>query len=276
MFTGVHCVAYLSPAGTTRRVAERIVRALQQQGIDPFVLDLACRNKQFYAQGESCCLWLGSPVYVDHALPQVQRFIRGLPEGESFYAVPYVTWGAVCSGVALPEMTQELQSRRWRTVAAAKVLGQHSSLWRSAEPLAAGHPNEEDLLLIDQLVAGTLEKLKQADVVPLAEQTLHYLPGDQEQQSWQKSLAKAIALQSPHQPDHQRCIRCGGCLLSCPVGALVWRDDYPHVEENCIRCHQCTRICPQKAYPYDADAVEARIRGFAAASREEKCTQIFL
>ncbi|MCD6526061.1 MAG: EFR1 family ferrodoxin [Desulfuromonas sp.] len=271
-----HCVAYLSPAGTTKQVAEVIVRHLKPQGIDPLIIDLSAEDYSFAQLEGPCCLWLGSPVYVDHILPQVCRFISSLPQGQSHYAAPFVTWGAVCSGVALPEMAQQLAQQGWQTVGAAKVLAVHSSLWQSRHPLGAGHPDAADLAQVSLLVEGVLQKLKSALPQPLAEEVFHYLSAEQEQLSWQKSLDKAKTMLGEHQPVVARCDGCGACVTACPVAAIDWRDNEPYVTERCIRCHQCTRLCPQQAFAWDGAAVEERLRRFAAASEEAPGTEVFV
>lgn len=269
-----HYVVFLSPAGTTRTVAEAIAGRLQCQGIEPQVVDLSAGAMPSLAF--PCCLWLGSPVYVDHAVPQVSALIRQLPSREHGYAVPFVTWGAVCSGVALPEMAQQLAQRGWHTVGAAKVLAVHSSLWQSDRPLGGGRPDASDLAVVTSLVDQVVEKLRSDSPAQVENATLRYLPPAQEQQSWQKSLEKAKAMLGDHQPDSGKCRGCGRCVDHCPVGAIAWRGERLQVTQSCIRCHQCTRHCPHQAFAWNGPAMEQRLQEMAAASEEVAETEIFV
>jgi nitroreductase/NAD-dependent dihydropyrimidine dehydrogenase PreA subunit len=48
--------------------------------------------------------------------------------------------------------------------------------------------------------------------------------------------------------DEERCIRCGECVLDCPMGVIAM-DDLPRIvnEEACIRCQHCLAVCPTGA-----------------------------
>ncbi|MDX9708396.1 MAG: 4Fe-4S binding protein [Trichloromonas sp.] len=137
-----HRIVYFSPAGTTRKAAEAIGDFLRDRGQAVSRLDLARRQNPFASFGSDSPpfrLWLGSPVYCDHAVPLVEDFVRSLPPAGGF-AVPFVTWGAVTSGLALPEMAACLAERGFAVLGAAQVMAEHSSLWQSSQPLAGGRP----------------------------------------------------------------------------------------------------------------------------------------
>jgi ferredoxin/flavodoxin len=279
-----HYIAWFSAAGTTRQAAHMLAEALHQHGIEARMLDLSPPGgtdvAELAAQVDAdACLWLGSPVYVDHAVPQVLEFIAALPQGaEGAAAVPFVTWGGVCSGVALPEMAQHLKRKGWKSAGAAKVMAQHSSLWESKHPLGEGHPGPEDEEQLASLVDRVLKRLESDPGAFLDQEVLNYLPDEYARQAWEKSLAKIKAMFGAHQPDKQKCNKCGTCVELCPVGALHWQDDgYPQVtDEVCVRCHQCTRHCPQHAFAYDGAAMEERLHQMAQLSPEAAQTRIYV
>ena len=44
---------------------------------------------------------------------------------------------------------------------------------------------------------------------------------------------------------NSKCVRCGICLRSCPVGAI--RENFTVDREKCIGCGKCVELCPYKA-----------------------------
>lgn len=274
-----HLVAYFSPAGSTRLVAETIRLRLAHHGHAATMIDLGKRNVPLREKlaplvGKPCCLWIGSPVYCDHAVPVVSDFLAGLPSGLGGHGVAFVTWGGVTSGLALPELAQQLRAKGFMPVAAAKVLAVHSSLWQSPRPLGMGHPNGGDLALVERMVEAVVNNLANGSVQPLAQSALEYLSPALRADAAGKSLALAKASMPPLAADEQRCSRCGECALACPVAAIVL-DPFPRIGAACVVCMQCVRVCPEEAFPYNAQAVAERIAAMAARSDEAKETAVF-
>ena len=274
-----HIIVFFSPAGTTRRVALHIEHCLAECGITARLVDLGLpAGGPVQASGLGldgpCCLWIGSPVYCDHALPLVAEWIEGLEPSARGWAVPFVTWGGVTSGLALPELADLLQTRGFQSVGAAKVLAEHSSLWAAAEPLGAGRPDAADLAQVRDLVAGVVANLAQAAPVPLDLRLLDYLSPSLRTEAASKSLAKAKSMMPAPRAIETRCTQCGECVAACPVGAITL-DPYPVMAEHCVRCQQCVRICPEGAFPHDPAATAIRIVAMAAASDEDKVTRVF-
>ncbi len=274
-----HCIVYFSPAGSTRRVAERIHQSLVGHGCSPTLVDLSTRDGSVSATMEAClrqpsCLWLGSPVYCDHAVPPVTDLIEVLPSLSQGWAVPFVTWGGVTSGLALPELARQLRKKQFIPVGAAKVLAVHSSMWSSPQPLAAGHPNSEDLAQVDLLVDAVVANLAKDAVVPLDLAVLEYLSPWLQADAAGKSLAAAKAARPPLAAEEQRCVQCGLCAEVCPMAAITL-EPFPLIAESCVLCMQCVRLCPEQAFPFNSEMVAAHVRDMAARSDEEKATKCF-
>ncbi|MDY0389466.1 MAG: EFR1 family ferrodoxin [Desulfobulbus oligotrophicus] len=271
-----HRIVYFSPAGTTRLVAETIQQRLLKQQCQVEMADLSVQGAAAARSlpglsDRPVCLWIGSPVYCDHAIPLVSRWIDALAPNQTGRAVPFVTWGGVASGLALPEMAAQLVEKQYIPVAAAKVLAVHASMWGAAEPLAQGRPDQADLDQVRTLVDVVVERLAQPKRVVLDLQKLDYLPPTMRAEAQIKSLAAAKASMPPLAADEQLCTSCGICAEVCPTGAIVV-DPYPIISEACVVCQQCVQACPEGAFPSNPEAMAARIREMAARSQEEQAT----
>ena len=44
--------------------------------------------------------------------------------------------------------------------------------------------------------------------------------------------------------DQSICMRCGGCVGTCPVNAMFLEEYRVTVNDDCIACELCTRMCP--------------------------------
>ncbi|MDR2550932.1 MAG: EFR1 family ferrodoxin [Desulfobulbus sp.] len=276
-----HIVAFFSPAGTTRRIAQTIRDRLLHNNCDCVLIELGQNDQSLQQHVQAmrqngCCLWIGSPVYCDHAVPLVHAFIDQLPAPASrCAAVPFVAWGGVTSGLALLEMAQHLREKGYTPLGAAKVLSVHSSTWNVAQPLAAGHPDQGDLAQIQALVDHIVAALDRPQTPLLALDRLDYLSPALRADAATKSLAAAKAAMPPLAADEERCLQCGDCAEGCPVAAITL-NPFPAIDRTaCVLCLQCVRNCPQQAFPFNGEQLAARIADMAAKSDENKATEIF-
>ena len=44
-----------------------------------------------------------------------------------------------------------------------------------------------------------------------------------------------------------KCIGCGECVSSCPLDAIVIKDEKAVVDASCAECGACIDACPNKA-----------------------------
>ena len=49
------------------------------------------------------------------------------------------------------------------------------------------------------------------------------------------------------QYDFDACIKCGACVIRCPMCAISMDNGFPEVTGFCVRCGQCGTVCPAHA-----------------------------
>lgn len=273
-------IVYSSPAGSTRHVADVIVKSLKENSIDVQQLDLGIVSdpsrfiEKLQAAGEDACLFVGSPVYRDMAVPPVIAFLDKLPTAAGLPAVPFVTWGGANSGVALWQMGQVLESKGLRLVGAAKVLGVHSMMWPSESPVGQGHPDADDDRQVSQLVEKVLERLEKTVIDSLSLKVLDYQP-EAVGADIKKKLGQPWTI-IPKTIDEDLCTQCAICKQICPVGAVTL-DPGPVFDENCFDCFNCIRECPEEAIvpAVPLEKIASMIRERVKTFNEKPPTQIF-
>jgi ferredoxin/flavodoxin len=274
-------IVYCSPAGSTRQVADVIQQGFNQRKADVFMLDLAKNHDRsaaldvINATDQKVCLFIGSPVYRDMAIPPVMNFIDQLPQLEEHYAVPFVTWGQACSGVALWQMSAALMKKGFQIAGAAKVVALHSMMWLAEDPAGKGHPDDTDKGIIKEMVA-TLHARFDSDNIPmLALEALDYQPPERAAEMKNKINTPWHII--PKNVDIEACTQCGVCEHECPVDAVVL-NPYPKFDQNCIDCFNCIRLCPENAIASSVgmDQIADHIRNRVRTINEHPLTQVFI
>jgi len=274
-------VVYSSPAGTTRHVSQVIMKTLDPLGYKPRVSDLGNRddhsklNSQIKDLVNGECLWIGSPVYAGHAVPPITDFITQLPVSKGGYAVPFVTWGGVSSGVALHEMGKALGEKGYIVLGAAKVLAVHSMMWRFKNPLGEGHPDAEDDTMIKRLVEDVHSKLLSDVKEPIPLEDLNYQPKEVQEAMKKVNIEMAKQMLPPRQLDEEACTQCGICEEECPAQAIKC-DPYPKFGDACFLCYNCIRLCEEGAIKTDLSQIEGMLKERAAKNTERPFSQVFV
>jgi ferredoxin len=230
---------------------------------------------QLFDAKDNICLYIGSPVYAAHPIPPIMAFIARMPQAENGFSVPFVTWGAVTSGIALYEMGAALAQKGYPVLGAAKVLARHSMMWAADTPLGAGHPNAEDDRMIEALLQAVADKLKKTDSPTLAPSVLDYQAQPLRDQMAQSSFEQAKSRFPQKKVLIERCTQCGVCVENCPVEAIQVTDA-PEIGPVCIHCLNCVRLCPESAIVADLPPVYERLHALAEKIKERPCTQIYI
>jgi len=272
-------VVYCSPGGSTRHVSRVIEKEIENAGISVLSADLGKGDDGSSvineAGNEKICLFIGSPVYVNHPLPSVMRFISDLPDNADICAVPFVTWGGASSGIALYDMGKALIDKGIPLIGAGKILSLHSTMWRCENPLGKGHPDEEDDRLIRKLVREVLKKAAAGSAESLSLSDLAYQT-EKVHAEMEKMTLETVRLNMPNKElSEELCTECEVCAETCPVQTITL-SPYPEFGDNCIFCFQCVRNCPEEAITTDLTLSEERIRMRAKQFEEHPPTQIFI
>jgi ferredoxin/flavodoxin len=274
-------IAYCSPAGSTKHVAEVIGQELIEGRPDVHTVDLGNDRERsrvrdlIAAAGQDICLFVGSPVYRDQAVPPVMEFIEALPDLGGGFAVPFVTWGGAFSGIALWQMARSLTQKGLVLAGAAKVLAVHALLWRSDTPVGKGHPDADDDMAVRNLVQEVLNRVGSGYAgLPLS--ALDY-------QLEERALAMKEELTGGARPvipkslNEAKCTQCGTCMEECPSDAITMAP-WPEFGPSCFDCFNCIRLCPEDAIDpkITLDQLDGMIRKRVETMNERPYTQIFV
>ena len=272
-------VVYFSPAGSTRHVARVMEKRFKELGIEPSLFDLAENrelsrviSEQF--RGDSCLI-VGSPVYVSHAAPPIMQFIAGLTPVTAASAVPFVTWGGASSGIALFEMARELHKTGFNILGAAKVMAVHCLMWQLEDPLGEGHPDSEDVRMVEELIDEINRKMQSHSSRGIDLSDLAYQKEEIHADMEKISLEVAKAHMPMREVDEELCNQCEICAEVCPTSSVTFVP-YPAFGKTCIYCFNCMRNCPEKAINADLSEIWQRIRDRAEFFKERPYTKIFL
>lgn len=260
-----------SPSGNTRRVAEMLESALSAKSVDVQTVDIT-RQEDLFRNGSfrdylkttvmnHDLLCLGSPVYFDHLHFNMIDAIKALPapgNGWGSLAVPFVTYGKINSGVALPQAAKYLRKSGRTVVAGMKVNAMHSltKLRQINFEINPGMPGDEALPLIEDLAdrivrAGKINPKDRTDV----SDKLHYQRLSSRlkfavlfrERLWQKFFLPKVVF------DREKCVGCGTCVRGCPVQRLEHSGEVPVPVKGgpgCVHCGSCIGGCPEEAVDF--------------------------
>jgi len=294
-------IIVFSPTGNTLKVGRMLKESLLREKADVQLLDVTRRRDLLAEVGSRehlreevephDVLCIGGPVYAHHMQNRVLRLVKALGpprRGWGDYAVPFVTYGTVSSGVALSETARALHRGGRVPVLAMKIDAHHCYSDVLGANINPGMPGQEAWPLVRELARRIVKLPTDGRPTNLASSgDLEYLPWHDRMKS--RTLLRERLFQALIYPRVELrpddCTGCGLCEEACPVGRLAVRDGKVTIRADgpsCVHCGVCVTTCPQKAIVFPGDLSKwARLLRRAAngkgfiASREDPKSAVY-
>ncbi len=186
--------------------------------------------------------------------PAVERL--RLFSGNGARAILLCTYGNRQYDDALSELQDTMNDLGFKVVAAMAVVTEHSIYRRVGQ----GRPDDvdmEDLHYFARAIEGATQPL---DPLPGSHGTYH----DFHLEAYDPAARK------------EDCVRCGVCVVECPVGAINPKAPRYLPNAKCIGCMRCIKVCPIQVRKI-APIAAARIISFLAPYvAERKPNEIYI
>lgn len=273
-------VVYFSPQENTRLVARWFGKFLKHSGIEVSYEDLTGKARRNIDEMDltvirrADILVIGAPVYANHIPPPIEWFLSVLPRARGKFAIPFITYGGVSSGVALSEMVPPLQTKGYRVVGAAKILGKHSLMFQGGRPLGQEHPDEVDKGMVEKLVKKIQNKMRRSHSREIPHGIVKH------PSAWARLISRGVNLKSfdlvapAIRVVSEKCTQCGECLSVCPVNVIQVKPSLK-IMPGCIYCYNCVRLCPEGAFEANMRGFERMLRAMSVMNRERPQSRIW-
>lgn len=253
-------IIQFSPSSYTQKVTSMLVTELRKREQEVQLINMNGDNDFFIKKDiheflrknvkQHDVLLIGGPVYAHHLQYHVQDLIKALPKPNNIwgkYAIPYVCYGGISSGIALKEAAN-LLSRSGRIIhAGMKVSAPHSmtrafmkdefnSTKRHIEQIPEVTELVERIMQLDeqQIIKCNKREMNYNGFVTALKAKIIF-----KEKVWHEKRYPQISI------NKNLCTNCGKCVNVCPVKHLI-KIDRIVVENNqsaCIHCLNCVTEC---------------------------------
>jgi ferredoxin len=255
-------IVYMSPNGSTRDVANLLVKELAVMGeVRLFNLsDYESDEGRLEIQNQLAeipILGIGTPVYQLTMLDPIKHLLKGLPSASATVNEPrkafcFTTFGGVNSGKTLLHMCTNLHSRGFEILGALKLLAPHFY------DEDVEFPIREDRTLVLEFAVIVRQRLEKPVEWNVLKKKLNCM-STKVKVLYPFVRAFGRFRVTKIEFDKDLCTVCGACENACPVHAIT-AQDLPRKRNGCLHCFNCVMACPTGAMYADVEEARSTIR----------------
>lgn len=251
-----HLICF-SPTHSSHMIGETILRGLGAEHSTE--TDLTYEEPAERLEISQAVTVIVVPVYGGRVAETALERMKDI-HGDGSPVIPVVVYGNRDYEDALLELCDWCVEHGFLPFAAAAFVGEHSYS-RFDRPVAAGRPDEDDLLeamAFGQEIRSKLKRKKKLNNIP----------------ALQVKGNRPYKIKSPKTPqapltDKGRCTQCGFCVEICPVQAIRLEEEIVTDAELCIKCCACVKQCPKGAQIFDTPFTDFLFKNFNARRQPE-------
>jgi len=236
--------AYFSPAGGTEDVVLTAANAAAEELALPVCkLDftLPSARQELSAFEPTDLVFFAVPTYAGKTPNKLLPWLQTGFKGNGALAAAVVTFGNRSYDNSLAELCAVLEKADFHTIAGGAFAVRHVF----SDTLGSGRPDKEDRNQIQTFGRSCAQKALSLSGIsaPIAVRgdadAPYYIPKGTDGQPAKFLPAKPLT-------DADKCVNCGACAASCPMGSID-PSNVTDVPGICIKCHACVRRCPTGA-----------------------------
>lgn len=250
---------YFSPRGTTKKVADTLLAAMDGKvgGIDLLKKPV----KKLLSFPSDTVTIVSLPVYAGRIPALTVESLKNL-KGNGTPAVAVVVYGNRDYDDALLELRDLLTDQGFCVVAAAAFIGRHSIF----PQVARNRPDGGDLKEIQAFGKKCQSLLR----------SMEFLPSKPIEVKGNSPYRKAGKVPLKPAGNKNTCTLCGACAAICPTGAIDMKNYWKIKKKLCISCGACIRICPKNSRGYRGPIYKITSSKFVKKFSVRKDPDIFL
>lgn len=231
-------LVYFSPTGTSRRIAEAIVKGIQVSCENIDLTPPTARTQEFEKLNDDLVV-IAAPVYAGRIPSEAAYRLHRLSADDTL-AVLVAVYGNRHYDDALLELQDLSIELGFKPIAGGVFIGEHS--YSTAEmPTAHGRPDSDDLekaMEFGRKIKEKMSRISEPRYIPPLR-----VPGNHPYREGMRATSE------PRDPatKEELCLKCGKCAEVCPTSAVTVIDMVTTQGEACILCCACVKKCPSGA-----------------------------